>query len=79
MSVHLHLSSVTQLSLESNYFGFSKALSPKRSISENKKAEYSKTKADIERVSWEKVSCRGPQRPDFHCVDVNKKKKYLTV
>lgn len=44
------LSSATQLSLESNYFGFSKAVSPKRSLSGNKKAEHPKTKVDRESI-----------------------------
>lgn len=53
MSVNLSLSSTTQLSLEFNYFGFSKALSPKRSLSKNKKAEHPKTRADGESIRGE--------------------------
>lgn len=71
LSVHLSLSSAAQLSLESNYFGFSKAISPKRSRS-NKKKGHQKTRVDGESIRGES-HLQGPQRPDFHCVDVSKK------
>ena len=53
LSVCLNLISATQLSLEPNYSGFSKALSPRRYLSEGKKAELPKTKADRESITGE--------------------------
>lgn len=78
LSVNLSLSSTTQLSLEFNYFGFSKAVSPQRSLSKGEKAEHPQTRADGGHIMGDS-HLWDPQRPNFHCVDINKKKRYVTV
>ena len=60
--IHLSLSSAAQLSLESNYFGFSKALSPKTDVSKNKKAEDPKNKGrNRERYQGRKSAAGVPE------------------
>lgn len=78
LSFHLSLNLAVQLSLESNYLGFSKAISPRRSLSNNRKEGPQKTRVDGESIMGDN-RLRGPQRRLLIATVWMSARRYLTI